>query len=295
LKTPSFFSPLAGSLLVVLLIAAPLGLLAQTLVERLSNFDRRLEARPSRPTLEADRSAALEALQASYPGLRVVLHPVTASPAWIHNADGFLTGPDSEDEVTHPRLAGASVSRPTDPHRRIKEFLNDNPVLFGHGSEILAGARVTREYVTEHNGLRTVVWEQDLDGIPVFEGTLCGHITKNGELASLSSQFVPAAARAADAGVPNRSAVASVPPVSARQAVAVAAGNISEPLRAEDVTTLEAAIEDPMSERRFAASYLRGEATARLVWLRVTGCIPRRWWRPTGPCSSAAMTPDSTP
>jgi hypothetical protein len=36
-----------------------------------------------------------------------------------------------------------------------------------------------------------VVWEQQVDGIPVFEGVFMAHTTKRGELVSLASQFVP--------------------------------------------------------------------------------------------------------
>src|SRR5206468_10364898 len=118
----------------------------------------------------------------------------------------------------------------TDPNHRIKQFLDENAALFGHSAEALSAARVSREFTTAHNGMRTVVWEQQQDGIPVFEAILYGHLARNGELVSLCSQFLPALAAAADTGVPNRLLVQAIPPISAQQAVAYAATNIGETL-----------------------------------------------------------------
>ena len=39
--------------------------------------------------------------------------------------------------------------------------------------------------------MRTVVWEQRLDGTPVFEGLAKGHITRRGELVNIASRFLP--------------------------------------------------------------------------------------------------------
>ena len=119
--------------------------------------------------------------------------------------------------------AAAGVVPASDPHRPIKAFLNEHAQLFGHGAEALDNARVKRDYVTPHNGLRTVVWEQQLDGIPVFRSMLMGHVTKRGELVSIASQFLPDLAQGADAGTPDRAAVQSAPPVSAAQAIVKAA------------------------------------------------------------------------
>ena len=199
MKRYPFHAAALGLLPLFLLISAP-WLLAADAATRLPSIDRRLESKPGTPQLTGERAEALHTLQARIPGVRVDLHPIIGSPVWIHNRDGFLTGPDSEDEILHPLVAGESPSQTADPHWRIKAFLNENSALFSHGAEALANARITRKYVTPHNGLRTVVWEQELDGIPVFEGLLCAHITKNGELVSLSSQFVPHPAAAADTG-----------------------------------------------------------------------------------------------
>jgi hypothetical protein len=160
--------------------------------ERLRNFDKRVEDGSRTAAMGAAQNAAASVLKHRIPGVRITWDPIISSPRFIANDTGYLSGPETREEV-HPRtlatIGAMNPNQPRDPYGRIKDFLDANAALFGHGSDILAAARVSREYVTEHNGLRTVVWEQQLDGIPVFKAVLYGHITKNGELVSLSSQF----------------------------------------------------------------------------------------------------------
>jgi outer membrane protein assembly factor BamB len=267
-----------GVILSALVASAPFCSAVQTAAERLPNFDWRLESRPAVPVLTGERAAALRTLRAKIPGVRVDLHRITESPAWIHSRYGFLTGPDDEEEIL-PAVAGAVPPQPADPHRRIKEFLNSNAALFGHGAEVLVEARITRQHITPHNGMRTVVWQQELDGIPVFEAVLCGHIRRNGELVSLCSQFIPGPAAAADAGVPNRLEVQTAPPIPGRQALAEAAVHIGEALSAEEIKPLDAIPEGPRLKQRFTASMLQGEARTELVWLPIDRQTMRLCWR----------------
>jgi len=145
------------------------------------------------------------------PGIQIELDAVTGAPAWIRSSIGFLASPggDNDDIPGIPSPAGQRVGGP-DRHRPIKWFLEENASLFGHGAGVLDSARISREFVTEHNGMRTIVWEQQLDGIPTFEGLMVGHLSRNGELVSLSSRLLPDAGTAADTGTPNRQFRASV-------------------------------------------------------------------------------------
>jgi hypothetical protein len=263
---------------------AVLSLVSATEIPTLPNLDVRRQNVRASVKLDAVRETAAERLRSRSPGIQIDLDEVLTSPSFLHNRDGFLSAGDSEDEVRNPRVNGMSdvpVNDSADPHRRLKQFLDENPDLFGYDANILDGARLSRDYITEHNGMRTMVWEQQLDGIPIFEAVLYGHVTQQGELVSLCSLFVPDPAKAADAGVPDRGTVQTLPPISARQAVAVAAANISETLRTEDVITLGEAPEDPRSERRFTASCLSGDATANLVWLPMDRATMQlcRWGR----------------
>ena len=121
-----------------------------------------------------------------------------------------LTGTnDGKGAVSPAAFAKISV---TDAYRPVKAFLEEHKLLFGYGAEILASSRVTRDYVTPHNGLRTVVWEQQVDGIPVFEGVLAAHTTKKGELAVVSSHFLADPKAAAAIGTPHGCAYRSLLP-----------------------------------------------------------------------------------
>jgi Zn-dependent metalloprotease len=169
----------------------------------------------------------------------------------------------------------------TDPYRAIKRFLDDNAALFSHDSTILNGAQISRDFPTAYNGVRTVVWAQELDGIAIFGATLYGHIARNGELVSLSSQFLPNPARAADAGVPNRAFVQAFPPISAQRAIASASTNIGEQVRADQVEAVEEMPDGPARKQRFRAAALLGETRAELVWLPMDRDTMRLCWRVT--------------
>ena len=43
-------------------------------------------------------------------------------------------------------------------------------------------ARIKREFTNAVSGLRTVVWEQQVDGVPLFDSVLISHTTKRGDL-----------------------------------------------------------------------------------------------------------------
>src|SRR5262245_22626399 len=181
----------------------------------LPNFDNRTPAAKSAAET-AQRNQGKSHLTALLPEAVVDLDPLVGTPKLIRARDGFLSGPNGRGRAVS--VAAAQALPAGDSLLPIKAFLNDHSALFGHGAEILNGARVKRDYVDAHNGLRTVVWEQQLDGIPVYQSVLMGHVTRNGELASLSSQFVPDPAAGASAGTPGRAAIQTQPPISAQEA-----------------------------------------------------------------------------
>src|SRR5262249_3145800 len=125
-----------------------------------------------------------------------------------------------------------------DPDVAVKAFLAEHAALFGHGPEVLDPGNATkdRDAVAAHNGLHTVVWNQQLDGLPIFESTLIGNITKNGELASIASRFLAHSDQLADAGTPNRSSLRSSPPISAPAAVQAAAADLGETWSSSSIT-----------------------------------------------------------
>ena len=119
-------------------------------------------------------------------------------------------------------MAAAAGLRADDPHRVTKSFVNEHAALFGHDATALERAAVKRDYTTAHSGMRTTVWQQQHEGIEVFEAVFLAHTTKDGELVNVSSQFVPDAAQAAVKGRVNRAAGAGaavgIPAISAAPA-----------------------------------------------------------------------------
>ncbi len=235
----------------------------------LTNFDRRVSAQKS---LRAEQNTAHAKLKQLVPGATVDFEPLLGTPKWIHGGGGFLTGENGE---------GGAVSKATakrfdrDSHKALKGFLQEQRALFRHGPEVLDTAVQKRDYQGEH-GLRTVVWEQQVDGIPVFDSVLAAHTTGKGELISLSSQFLPEPDRAADRGTPNRVAKARAPTISAERALRVAAENVAEPI--DEISALEAKTPQKTRVQNFKAKPLPGEATAALVWLPLDGDTLRLCW-----------------
>ena len=212
------------------------------------NFDKRRDALV-RAQISGERQRAEAELQARLPATRVDYDPVTGTPAWISRR-GFLCK-TTEEEIQRTGSLGLASD---DRHRAIKAFLLENAALFGHGPEVLNTATITREFVSQHNGLRTVVWQQQLDGVFVFEDVLIGHITRSGRLVNITSYFLPDIEAATGMDRESRLRFELAPPISSTQAVANALANLKEPAGQQANPFL-------------GESQLLGDARAELVWL----------------------------
>ena len=116
---------------------------------------------------------ALTRLRNERPTTQVLWHHVTASPSWIWTDSGYLTRSRDEQEfLLEPLNAGSNIPSGTDDQATLARFLDQHAELFGHGADELVSAELTRDYVTEHNGMHTLVWRQVYQGIPVYEATV---------------------------------------------------------------------------------------------------------------------------
>jgi uncharacterized repeat protein (TIGR01451 family) len=186
----------------------------------IANVDVRTSA-AHRSAPSASRDAGASKLKQSVPGVEVTYDSLLGTPKFVRTRDGFLTGPDGTGRgVT--ALAKSSAYR-GEADRPVKLFLDEHAGLFGFGAESLASAQKTRDAVGSHNGLRTIVWEQQLNGVPVFESKLVANITKLGELVNVSSRFVPALT-----GTASRAADSTIPALTANQAIASALTGLGE-------------------------------------------------------------------
>lgn len=241
----------------------------------LPNFDQRtdINAQPAAPSL--DHRAALANLKTRLPDAQVDFDELLGSPKWISSPHGFLTGPNGSGGGISTKALSEFSS--TDSNRVTKAFLREHSALFGHGPEALNAARVKREFVAAHNGLRTVVWEQQVDGIPVFEALLISHLTQKRELVNIASHFLPDPEQAADVGATNRGTPKAKPSLTAPQAIAIAAQAIGVTVAANQVLPLSAA-PGPEQHQTFKAAPLKRTIDAHLVWLPMSRNSLRLCW-----------------
>ena len=231
----------------------------------LANFDVRRGAPRGLAPLAPEQVSAQERIHAAVPDLQPIeWDDVLGTPRWIHRREGFLTGPQGEGRAVAAKTVRALPA--DDPDRPIKAFLEENRALFGHGPEALLSAEKKRDYVTAHNGLRTVAWEQHVEGLPVRGAMFMAHLTRLGEVACVSGGLLPDAVRAADRGTPKRARLLAGALLAPQEAVRRAAVNLGEPLDHEVCRLLEGPT-GPARGHRFKAGHLPGEATAQLVWL----------------------------
>jgi hypothetical protein len=104
-------------------------------------------------------------------------------------------------------LQGVEEVRPTDGHqlaffgvggrdgRVMSDYLQRHRDLFGVDEATLNSVRVERDFVTSHNGVRSLTFCQVEDGIDVFGAELRAHLTRAGELVSIGSTLVTAETR----------------------------------------------------------------------------------------------------
>ncbi len=226
----------------------------------MQNLDVR---QPGRAKAAPAEVAAENALRAKAPEMAIERDAIVGAPRLISAKRGFLTGDNGQGVAVS--AAAVSAYAADDPARGVKAFLTEHRALFGHGPEALAAARVTRDYRDKHNGLQTIVWQQQLDGIPVFEALFKAHITKRGELVNVASGFVPDLEAAAGAKGAARTALAGKPPVSPALAVSVAARSVGDQVAAERIVPAGPA-EGSEQRQKFKAQRIY-DLEARLVWL----------------------------
>lgn len=245
--------------LLVLAVLLP-GLLVPALAFRphehkpLENFEKRNPA-PATANGSAQRAAVAQ-LAGRVPGAAMT---VSDRVRHVGSTRSFLTGPDGVGRGVSAAFAGGIPAN--DPDRALKGFLNEHRQLFGHGAEALGQGVLKRDSRHRRNGVRTVVWQQELDGIPVFNALLAAHTTAKGELVSVTSAFVPDLGRAANR-IANRAALRNAPAISSRAAVVRAAENVGESVALQLLRAKAAGT----GGQNFSGGGLIGESNAKLVW-----------------------------
>jgi hypothetical protein len=254
---------------------APAFLNAQTIPEstRLPDIDRR-EVRMELVE-KAEQRAAINGLRERVANAEVHRHSITGSPMFVGSHGRFLTGPNGEGGSV--RAATARTITASDEHRPVKTFIAENRTLFGHGPDALDRAEKKRDYQDKHNGLRTTVWQQSVDGIPVFEAVLKAHTTANGELVNIGSGWVPDAEASANKGVPGRAALLAKPEISSQQALAIAGEGVGASMKPDEVVQLDVPL--GATKRHTLRAPGLNEVWAEYAWLPMDEQNLRLCWQ----------------
>ncbi|WP_395741241.1 M36 family metallopeptidase [Prosthecobacter sp.] len=218
---------------------------------------REASAAAPRPT----RLQALTALRQEIPGVQVDFDAITGAPSSIMATGRFLTN----GKVT-----------PQDPYAAVRDFVSKHEALFGHGTAALepGKSRVTREDVTAHNGMRTVVWQQEVAGVPVFQTILKANLTKNGDLVTLGSHFLTDPVKAAG----DQAALVAKPPLDAGDALATVAGNLGGELQKSAVVATASPTQGAEKAQKLTAPGY-SDTTAHLSWVPMNETTLRLAWQ----------------
>lgn len=239
----------------------PKKIMAPPKPERLPNVDRRPQQSAS--AMEASHHAAISALERQIPGVTIQFDPITGAPSHIAAPGRFLA----------PGKPGV-----LDIHEPVRDFVDRNSELFGHDASALAAgsARITREDVTAHNGMRTVVWQQELDGIPLFQTVFKANLTKNGDVINLGSHFMKDPAAASGKTATQRAALIIQPAVSPAAALSKAAANVGDTVSADQVVA-SGPVVGVEKNQNLAAPGL-SDTQANLTWVPMSGKELRLGW-----------------
>ena len=250
----------------------------------LNDFDSRrtipLDAGHAGSVLGTNATAlklAVARFKEQWPQIQLDYDPVLLSPKSILPRIGYLTGPGGAGITVSE--ATAQMFDPSDPDRPVKAFLQQYQTLFGFGHEVLDDANVQRDYVSAGNGARTVVWQQQVAGVPVFNALLIGHLTQAGELACLSSEFIPSPVQAADPALLAAVQSGADLPLSSPQALMAAVTNVGDRFASAGVTAETGAIGITRQQSFTASIGVKGEAQAELTWFPTARAQLKLCWQ----------------
>jgi hypothetical protein len=250
----------------------------------LNDFDSRrtvlLDASHAESVLGTNATAlklAVARFKEQWPQIQLDYDPVLLSPKSVLPRLGYLTGPGGAGVTVSD--ASAQMFDPDDPDRPVKAFLQEYRVLFGFGPEAITNATVQRDDVSAGNGARTVVWQQQVTGVPVFNALLIGHITQAGELACLSSEFIPSPDQAADPAMVAAVQSGADLPLSSPQALVAAVTNVGDRFVAGYVVAETDAMGATRQQTFTAPDGFKGDARAELTWFPASRTQLKLCWQ----------------
>ncbi|EDY18001.1 peptidase M36 fungalysin [Chthoniobacter flavus Ellin428] len=200
-------------------------------------------------------------MRSRLPQADVQFDPITGAPSSIVSVGGFLTSPAAPGG---------------DGFASLHQFVNENAALFGHDATALTASKVTRDDVTARNGMRTVVWQQQVDGIPLYNTVFKANLTQDGAIIAAGSSFMSDAAAATQMTAEQRAALVAQPPIDAPAAVSRAAANIGVPIAPQQ--TGSAPLPTGAEKKQSLAAPGLSDVVAKLSWLPMDTATARLSW-----------------
>jgi len=229
---------------------------------RPDDFDRRLRV-ASEPT--PAQEAGVAELRKRVPGVEVQFDPVSGSASHLAVRGGFLTGPCAPANRTNDGFGEI-----------VRRFIEENAAVFGHGSGVVRSSRITRGEVASHSGMQTLVWQQELDGVPLCDTVLKANLTRNGELVAIGSHFLRDPAEASGLSPEDRAALLSRPAVDVKKAICLAAADLGDAVEMAHIRCITDP-EGPERRQHFESPRLGGMVAA-LTWLPLNENALRLAW-----------------
>ena len=184
--------------------------------------------------------------------MKIDFDPLLSTPASVTAVGRFLSMPKTGKN---------------DARSEVRRFIDENAPLFGHDSSMLndASSRLSVDDVTRHSGLKTVVWEQMLDGIPLFKTILKANLSSTNDLVTIGSHFLANPSGASGQTNEQRSALIAQPQVAAKQAVSLAAAAVNDVVPVDKIAE-QGPADGTIQKQRFDAPGI-SDTFAHLTWM----------------------------
>ncbi|HSB28659.1 MAG TPA: M36 family metallopeptidase, partial [Pyrinomonadaceae bacterium] len=137
------------------------------------------------------------------------------------------------------KLTGRSNSKRSDI---VRQFIADNHDLYGLTLNDVTQLKTTTDYANPNGNMSWVELEQQINGIPVFQGSLRAGLTKDGELIRTTGLLVPGLSQAGTKRTGNQLSINSSTSsgTNAAEAVAAAARSIGVEVNPAELVLREA-------------------------------------------------------
>ena len=147
--------------------------MAQQLAEQ-RNFDARVGLLVPAAAPLAAQQAEVRDLRAVMPDLRAEFDPSTGATTSLWNMADYLTPADARD-----------------PRAIAEDFMASRAALLGLSASDVVDVELTDSVYSDVSGVTHLYYRQRVNGIPVYNGQLQFHITRDGRILSINNAFLP--------------------------------------------------------------------------------------------------------